>query len=90
MRDSIKDRLLRLERWTPKEMPAEQVKTMAALDALLADRGFDPDCVPPGGMFNAIVQVLDDVAAEIWDGRLPASTAAILSQLAPERRQALQ
>ena len=80
MTGDIRRRLTQIEAWSPRSRPDGYVEGEELLLTLLAVRGFDPDAVPPGGLFNAVVKELDEMMAELRDGRVPSETAAIFDQ----------
>ena len=93
MTRDIEKRLARLEQRTPAIDDAEFAEFALAFDELLVDlvaHGLDLKAVAPDDVFdfNAIIRILDEVAAQQRDERLPASTAAILNRLAPDQHGA--
>ncbi len=86
MTRDIEKRLVRLEQQMPKMADAAFAEFALAFDDLLTDlvaHGLDLKAVAPDNVFdfNAGIRILDEVAAQQRDGRLPASTAAILNRL---------
>ena len=78
----IEKRLARLEQRMPTMADAAFAEFALALVDLVA-HGLDLKAVAPDDVFDfhAAIRILDEVAAQQRDGRLPASTAAILNRL---------
>jgi hypothetical protein len=68
MTRDIERRLERLEAWLPRVVKEEDLQGERALEAVLADYGFDPPTVAADEMFEAIVQVLDRAAQDKRNG----------------------
>ena len=90
MTRDIEKRLMRLGQRTPAIQDTEFALVFNELLADLVAHGLDLKAIAPSDVFDfhAAIRILDEVAAQKRDGRLPASTAAILNRLARDQHEA--